>query len=235
MQDITENKIYPVQDVRVLVEAGEPDYVVHNRQAIDENWQQEVAAKPSLYDGEIYLAVRAELRDGILTASYQRTSFRSLLYWRRDKSADKPFHIFGSGVIVSSDNKLLLGQMASYNAVGGRIYFPAGSNDDQDIVDGKVDLAGNARREVLEETGIDLADAQRTGGYSLVMSERSLALFCCYHFNRTAVQLETQVRQFIASQEKAELSDVFMIGQGEALDERSPPYIRVFTNWYFTQ
>ncbi len=235
MQDIAENKIYPVQDVRVLVEAGEPDYVVHNRLAIDENWQQEVAANPTLYDGEIYLAARSELRDGILTASYQRTSFRSLLYWRRDSSADKPFHIFGSGVIVSSDNKLLLGQMASHNAVAGRVYFPAGSNDDQDIVDGQVDFAGNARREVLEETGIDLADAQRKGGYSLVISERSLALFRCYYFERTAVQLEAQARQFITSQEKPELSGVLMIGHGEALDECSPPYIRVFTDWYFTQ
>jgi hypothetical protein len=49
------------------------------------------------------------------------------------------------------------------------------------------------------------------------------------------VQLEAQVRQFIASQEKPELSGVLMIGQGEALDERSPPYIRAFTDWYFTQ
>jgi hypothetical protein len=67
------------------------------------------------------------------------------------------------------------------------------------------------------------------------MSERSLALFRCYYFDRTAVQLEAQVRQFIASQEKPELSGVLMIGQGEALDERSPPYIRAFTDWYFTQ
>ncbi|MDM7851152.1 NUDIX hydrolase [Pseudochrobactrum kiredjianiae] len=235
MQDIVQNKIYPVQDVRVLVEAGEPDYVVQNRLAIDKNWPQEIAANPTLFDGEIYLAARAELRGGVLTASYQRTGFRSLLYWRKDKSADKPFHIFGSGVIVSSDNQLLLGQMASHNAVAGRIYFPAGSNDDQDIVGGQVDFAGNARREVLEETGIDLGNAVRAGGYSLVMSERSLALFRCYYFDRTADQLQMQAEQFIASQEKPELSGVRMIGQGDVLDERSPPYIRTFTDWYFTQ
>lgn len=235
MQNIAESKIYPVRDVRVLVEAGEPDYVTRYRREIDENWQREIAANPALYDGEIYLAAHAELRDGILSASYQRTGFRSLLYWRKDTRADKPFHIFGSGVIVSSDNQLLLGQMASHNAVAGRIYFPAGSNDDQDIVDGRVDFSGNARREVLEETGIDLSDAIRIGDYQLVMSERSLALFRCHYFDRTAAQLAMQARQFIAAQEKPELSGVLMIGQGEALDERSPAYIHAFTDWYFTQ
>lgn len=233
MQNTDPNKIYPVLDVRVLVEAGEPDYVVRNRQAIDENWQYELAANPALYDGEIFLASRAELCDGILSASYQRSTFRSLLYWRKDNSRDKPFHIFGSGVIVSSDNKLLLGQMASHNAVAGSIYFPAGSNDDQDIVDGQVDFAANARREVLEETGIDLTDAARTGDYTLVVSARSLALFRCYYFDRTADQLQAQALEFIAEQKLPELSRVIMIGQDDTLDEQSPAYIRSFTDWYF--
>lgn len=235
MLNTDQNTIYPVREVRVLVAAGEPDYVIRNRQAIDENWQREVAVNPAIYDGEIYLAAEAELTDGVLNASYQRTSFRSLLYWRRDKSADKPFHIFGSGVIVSSDNQLLLGQMAAHNAVAGRIYFPAGSNDDQDIVDGQVDFAGNARREVLEETGIDLKDALRTGGYALVLSERSLALFRCYYFDRSGDELLAQATGMIEAQEQPELSRVLMVGQGGLLDARSPAYVHAFTDWYFAQ
>ncbi len=230
-----QNKVYPVREICITVIAGEPDYVMRNRQAIDDNWQQEIAANPALYDGEIYLAPRASLRDGVLRADYQRTNFRSLLYWRKDENAHKPFHIFGSGVIVSSDNQLLLGQMASHNAVGGRIYFPAGSNDDQDIVDGQVDLAGNARREVLEETGIDLREAKRSSGYTVVMSERSLALFRCYYFDRTANALCQQAEQFIAGQSQPELARVLMTKQGDKLDERSPVYIRTFTDWYFAQ
>lgn len=230
-----QNKIYPVDEISVRVTEGVPAYVVQNQQQIDENWQQEIAANPTLYDGEIYLASQATLNNGVLLADYQRTSFRSLLYWRKDKSLNKPFHIFGSGVIISSDNKLLLGQMASHNAVGGRIYFPAGSNDDQDIIDGAVDFDGNARREVLEETGIDLNNAMRKGSYTLVMSERSLALFRCYYFDQTGEELTRHAEQFIASEAEPELSRVLMIGQGDALDERSPAYIRTFTDWYFAQ
>ena len=235
MQTRDQNKIYPVSEVHVSVCEGVPDYVERNRLAIDENWQQEVAANPNLYDGEIYLAPQARLQDGVLSASYQRTSFRSLLYWRKDERADKPFHIFGSGVIVSSDNRLLLGQMAAHNAVGGRIYFPAGSNDDQDIVSGQVDFAGNARREVLEETGIDLNDAVHAGGYVVVMSARSLALFRCYHFDRTGDELQAQAENYIASQIQPELSRILMVVQGGELDERSPAYIHAFTDWYFAQ
>lgn len=230
-----QNKIYPVEEIMVRVVGGAPDYVKSHQSQIDKNWQQEINSNPTLYDGEIYLAPRVSFSNGVLHADYQRTSFRSLLYWRKDKTIDKPFHIFGSGVIVSSDNRLLLGQMASHNAVGGRIYFPAGSNDDQDIVDGEVDFAGNARREVLEETGIDLNDAVRCSGFNLVMSERSLALFRCYHFEQTAAELVQQAQQFIAAEDVPELSRVLMIGQGDALDERSPAYIRAFTDWYFAQ
>lgn len=230
-----QNKIYPVTEISGRVAEGVPAYVQQHQTQIDENWQQEITANPTLYDGEIYLASQATLNNGVLLADYQRTSFRSLLYWRKDKSADKPFHIFGSGVIVSSDNKLLLGQMATHNAVGGRIYFPAGSNDDQDIVDGAVDFDGNARREVLEETGIDLNDAVRKSGYTIVVSERSLALFRCYHFDQSGEELIRQAQQFIASEAVPELSHVLMIGQGDVLDERSPAYIHAFTNWYFAQ
>lgn len=235
MHTIDQNKIYPVSEIRVRVVEGVPAYVQSHQSQIDENWQQEINSNPTLYDGEIYLAPRVSFSNGVLHADYQRTSFRSLLYWRKDKTSDKPFHIFGSGVIVSSDNRLLLGQMASHNAVGGRIYFPAGSNDDQDIVDGEVDFAGNARREVLEETGIDLNNAARRSGISLVMSERSLALFRCYYFEQSADELEQQAQQFIAGEDVPELSRVLMIGQGDGLDERSPAYISTFTDWYFAQ
>lgn len=233
MQAIEQNKVYPLSEISVRVTAGEPDYVQHNKQAIDDNWQNELAANPTLYDGEIYLASQASLIDGVLQSNYQRTSFRSLLYWRKDLSPDKPFHIFGSGVIVSSDNRLLLGQMGAHNAVGGKIYFPAGSNDDQDIVDGQVDFERNARREVLEETGIDLYESERCSGYYLVQSERSLALFRCYNFAQTGDALLAQAEQFISSQIQPELSHVLMIGQGHQLDTRSPAHIHAFTQWYF--
>lgn len=235
MQAIDQNKVYPVEQISVCISEGGTDYVRENQQAIDENWQSEINANPSLFDGEFYLAPQASLRDGVLRAGYYRTSFRSLLYWRKDQARDKPFHIFGSGVIVSSDNKLLLGQMAAHNAVGGRIYFPAGSNDDQDIVDGQVDFSGNARREVLEETGIDLNDAVRAGGYTLVLNEHSLALFRCYYFDRTSAELLAQAEQYIAGQQQPELSRVMMIKQGDRLDARSPDYIHAFTDWYFAQ
>lgn len=233
MQDSVENRVYPLSGVKVRVRDGEPDYVRTHRDAIDANWRLEIAANPDLFDGEIYLAPQADLDNGVLCATYQRTSFRSLLYWRKDANPDKPFHIFGSGVIVSADNRLLLGQMAAHNAVGGRIYFPAGSNDDQDIVCGEVDFAGNARREVLEETGIDLSMAVRTGGYMLVMSARNLALFRCYYFDQAGFALQAQAENFIAAQAKPELSRILMTGQDDQLDERSPDYIRSFTRWFF--
>ena len=58
------------------------------------------------------------------------------------------------GALRASDGAYLLGVMGPQTVNAGKIYFPAGVPDLDDIVGDRVDLARNVRREVAEETGL---------------------------------------------------------------------------------
>ena len=94
-----------------------------------------------------------------LRADFFETDFASFLAWRDWGFPDESvFNGFGMGALQSSDGAFLLGEMGSHTANAGRIYFPAGTPDPDDVRDGAVDLAGSIVREVTGETGLDAAD-----------------------------------------------------------------------------
>lgn len=230
---IEENTIVPIEDVVVRVVDGPLRYETGNRDMIERTWEEEHARNPHLFNGPFYLAETAELGKGIFRAAFQRTQYATLLHWRKDSSQLRPWHIFGVGVIVSADNCLIAGRMAQRNAVAGRIYFPAGSIDDNDVVDGMVDYDGNMLREVAEETGFDLAEARRDATLQLVTANRSVALFRRFFFDRGADEIVASIRSHIASDAEAELDDVIVVSGAGQMGDATPSYVRAFADWHF--
>ncbi|MBV2143880.1 NUDIX hydrolase [Falsochrobactrum sp. TDYN1] len=234
MRHVKENTVYVVDRVDVRVRPGALAYAHNNRKDIAQNWDRECTANPTLFDGEIYLAPEAELEGGVFRAGFQRTSFATLMYWRRDPVQERPWHIFGAGVIVSAEGHLIAARMADHNAVGGRVYFPAGSIDDNDILGDRADYEVNMRREVREETGLDLGEAQAESCTNLVTANRSIALFRRYRFDLSTVELLKRIRAYLSSQVQPELADIIPFTQARDLGEAAPSYVRAFAEWHFS-
>ena len=233
MEQVRENTVYIIDRADVRVLPGSLSYAVENSDAIALNWTKERVAKPSLFDGELYLAPQAELAGGRFKAGFQRTSFATLMYWRRDVSQERPWHIFGVGVIVSREGHLIAGRMSAQNAGGGKVYFPAGSIDDNDIIDGRVDYEANRRREVQEETGLDLHDARAEQQINLVTGNRSIALFRRYYFDAPSVELVSLIEQHLSEEAEPELSEIIPVKAAGAMGEATPTYVRAFADWHF--
>jgi len=95
------------------------------------------------------------------TASYFETDFASFLAWRDWEFPDREvFNGFGMARCAAADGAFVMGEMGGHTANAGRIYFPAGTPDLDDIKGDTVDIAGSVVREVGEETGLSPADYQ---------------------------------------------------------------------------
>lgn len=234
MKQVRENTVHIIDSAEVRVLSGPLPYTVENREAIVSNWTHERTANPTLFDGEFYLAPEAELTGSAFHAGFKRTSFATLMHWRRDVSQERPWHIFGVGVIVSSEGHLIAGRMSAQNAGAGRVYFPAGSVDDNDIVDGYVDYDANRQREVCEETGLDLLDARAEQQISLVTGNRSIALFRRYYFDVPSPELVSRIEQYLSAEEEPELSEIIPVKAAGAMGDATPSYVRAFADWHFS-
>ncbi|WP_374831823.1 NUDIX hydrolase [Paenochrobactrum pullorum] len=234
MDQCRENTVYKATQIDVRIVDGPLDYAVQHSEAIAENWQQEVKRQSALFNGELYLAPEARFENGVFEAGFIRDFYATLMYWRKDQEPVRPWHIFGIGVIVSSDNVLIAARMGGSTAAASRIYFPAGSIDDHDVKNGFVDYDFNMHREVKEETGLDLRDAQAEEGYILVTGNRSVALFKRHYFDKTAAELTAQIRETLAAQVEPELDDVIAVSAAGMMGEDTPTYVRAFADWHFS-
>jgi 8-oxo-dGTP pyrophosphatase MutT (NUDIX family) len=186
-----------------------------------------------LFDGEIYLAPDAKLEGQSFSAGFHRTSFATLMYWRKDAQPLRPWHIFGVGIMVSAEGHLIAARMSAHNAVAGRVYFPAGSIDDNDVVDGRADYTTNMAREVFEETGINLGDAKAEAKTHLVTADGSIALFRRHYFDLSTTELLKRIEANLAAQAEPELSEIIPVKQAGAMGQATPSYVRAFADWHF--
>ena len=99
--------------------------------------------------------------------SYFETDFASFLAWRDWGFPDSDvFNGFGMGALRCADGAFVMGEMGHHTANAGRIYFPSGTPDLDDLSGDTVDIAGSVAREVEEETGLTPAD-YRAGALGL--------------------------------------------------------------------
>ncbi|MFD2653386.1 NUDIX hydrolase [Brucella rhizosphaerae] len=233
MQHVKANTVYQIDRVDVRVLPGPLSYTEDNKPAIAANWEKAIAANSTLFDGEIYLAPEAHLDGHLFQASFRRTSFATLMYWRDDRVSEKPWHVFGVGIMVSAEGHLIAARMSAHNAVAGRVYFPAGSIDDHDIVGDRADYDADMAREVFEETGMDLRAAKAEAKTHLVTADGSIALFRRYHFDVSTAELLKRIEDNIAKQAEPELSEIIPVTRAGAMGEATPSYVRAFADWHF--
>ena len=95
-----------------------------------------------------------------LEGDYFEVDYADFVAWRAIGNSVEPvFNCFAIAALRGADGVFLLGEMASHTTNGGQIYFPAGTPDPSDVMDGKVHLEASPCRELLEETGVRAEEA----------------------------------------------------------------------------
>ena len=190
--------------------------------------------KPALWNGRVMLARDPVFTEESLRAEYFETDFASFLAWRDWGFPDPAvFNGFGAGALRGSDGGFVVGEMAPHTANAGRVYFPAGTPDLNDVKSGRLDIAGSVTREVLEETGLAPKDYRASDHWDCVVSDQLIALIRILDVDEPAERLRDRIMTTLSTQAEPELSAVHVVRGVSDLGPQMPAYMTDFLKAQF--
>jgi len=203
-------------------------FAEQRRADIDAHFAVQQREKP-IWNGRILLARDPDFSADRFSAGYFETDFASFLAWRDWGCPDKDvFNGFGMGALRCSDGAFILGEMGQHTANAGRIYFPSGTPDLDDIREGAVDMSGSVTREVEEETGLTPADYRASPHWDCVVSGAAIAMIRILHVDVSGEALRARIEANLARQEQPELSAIHLVHDTRDLTAAMPRFVTAF-------
>jgi 8-oxo-dGTP pyrophosphatase MutT (NUDIX family) len=204
-------------------------------EAIEASWQEATRANPRYFNGVVHLIDDVSLERGALNASLVRTDFKSYLYWREQGFPEAGvLDGFGSALIRSSDDHVILGRQRAGNVNSGLAYLPSGFIDAQDVeADGSIDIVASVVREIAEETGAGGELLSRDAGFLVTRSGPQLSLAVPFRVAMTTEELIRFVERKIATHDSELEAIIPVAGLGDIEDLPMPRYARVLLEALF--
>jgi 8-oxo-dGTP pyrophosphatase MutT (NUDIX family) len=188
-----------------------------------------------IWNGRILLARDPVFTGDRFSADYFETDFASFLAWRDWGFPDKDvFNGFGMGALRGSDGAFILGEMGRHTSNAGRIYFPSGTPDPNDLRDGAVDISGSVAREVEEETGLTPADYEAATQWDCVVSGAAIAMIRILQADLPAEKLQAGIEANLARQAQPELSAIHLVRATSDLTAAMPRFVTAFIEKQFS-
>ena len=198
------------------------------RADIDVHFAAKKGEKP-IWNGRILLARDPVFADGCFSAAYFEADFASFLAWRDWGFPDQAvFNGFGMGALRCSDGAFIMGEMGPHTANAGRIYFPSGTPDLDDLSDGAVDMAGSVAREVGEETGLTPADYRASAHWDCIVSGSAIAMIRLLDVGSSGEALRARIEANLARQHQPELSAIHLVRELSDLTSAMPRFVTAF-------
>lgn len=209
-------------------------FAIDEAEAIDRHWDKLCADNPHLFNGRVFLMREGvgEAQGGgrILRGAGFETEYKAFLAWRDFGFPDlDTANCFAMAALVSADGAFMLGRMGGHTANAGKVYFPAGTPDLDDVKGETIDLEGSVLRELLEETGIGPEEVSLAQGWTVVFEGPRVA---CMKITRSALdaaEIQARFKAFIAAERTPELDALHAVFSPRDLDEeRMPDFILRF-------
>jgi 8-oxo-dGTP pyrophosphatase MutT (NUDIX family) len=226
---MTPATIHRVTTLDLRLEPWSWRFAEQRRAEIDAHFAKLRFEKPQLWNGRILLARDPVFAGERFSASYFETDFASFLAWR-DWSFPDPdvFNGFGMGALRCADGAFVLGEMGQHTANAGRIYFPSGTPDRDDIKGDAVDISGSVAREVEEETGLAPADYRAAAHWDCVVSGAAVAMIRILQVDASGEALRGKIEANLASQAEPELAAIHLVRAASDLTAAMPRFVTAF-------
>lgn len=218
-----------VKHLELPFASGSWTFAQDRRADIEAHFATVRETKPEVWNGRVLLCRNPRVDGEVFAADYFETDFASFLAWRDWGFPDKTvFNSFGAGALRAADGAFVLGRMNAHTANAGRIYFPAGTPDPDDVAGNNVDLEASVARETLEEVGLSPADYEASRDWTVVESGQSFACFRLLISKLPAAELEQRIAAHLASQRLPELSGIKLVRDIADLDPAMPAFVRAY-------
>jgi 8-oxo-dGTP pyrophosphatase MutT (NUDIX family) len=206
-------------------------FAIERRAEIDAYFAALQRDKPALWNGRVLLMHEHAVDSGIFRGAFLEADYASFCAWHDwCSSALDVCDCFGAAAIVAADGAVLLGVMAEHTANAGQIYFPAGTPDPKDIFDGKVDLDFSVQRELMEETGLGVAELRAEPGWTTVIDMPLIVHIKVLRSRERADVLRARMLDHLARERQPELSDIRIVRSPADAD----PMMRGFVTAFLT-
>jgi hypothetical protein len=220
--------IHRVTQLDLAVQPWSWRFAEERRADIDAHFAIKQREKP-IWNGRILLGRSPAFAGDRFGANYFEADFASFLAWRDWGFPDKDvFNGFGMGALRGSDGAFVLGEMGQHTANAGRIYFPSGTPDLDDIRDGAVDMSGSVAREVEEETGLTPADYVAGAHWDCVVSGAAIAMIRILNVDSSGEAMQARIEANLARQQQPELSAIHLVRNAGDLTAAMPRFVTAF-------
>ena len=216
-----------------LVVAPRPWAFAEQRRAdITAHFAERRRKTPELWNGRILMLGEWQTQGTTWHGTCFEAAFADFVAWHDWGYPDRTVaSCFGMGALRGADGAFLLGVMAAHTFNAGRIYFPAGTPDPSDVVDGRLDLAGSVLREVAEETGLGTDDFAVAPGWGAVLAGANIAMMRILTAHQPAVVLRERILAHLARERQPELADIRIVRAPCDLDPMMPDFVAAYLSW----
>lgn len=221
--------IHRVERVELPFRAFTWPFAEQRRDEIAAHFAEQQKAKPKMWNGRVLFGRDPVIAEGCFRAACFETGFADFLAWRDWGFPDlSVFNGFGMGALRSRDGAFVLGEMAAHTANAGRLYFPAGTPDLNDLRDGALDMASSIRRELLEETGFGADDYQAAPGFDCIPAGPLIAFIQRFDVDLPGEALRARILDNLARQRQPELSDIRLVRSPADFTAAMPPFVTAY-------
>jgi 8-oxo-dGTP pyrophosphatase MutT (NUDIX family) len=195
-----------------------------------------VRHRPRLFNGQVLIAQRPVIADGLYRTTYFPVDYASFVSWRDFGWPDRNVvNGFAMAALRGADGAYVAGIMGAHTANAGAIYFAAGTPDLGDVLpDGRLDLPGSVVRELEEETGVAEREVTLAPSWHVVVDGCRMALMREAVSPLPAAALAARIDAFIAADPGAELAGTRIIRSPADIDEaRMPAFMGLYLRAVF--
>ena len=170
---LEDGSVFTVDHVELTYSPDPHEYhKLHAEQGLAE-WGAVITEKPSMFNGNVLLEAGLHRDGNTLRGVSHSIPFSSFIHWIKN-NGQEGYHLFAMGLIISGDGFPILGRMADHTFNAGKIYGPSGSLDEDDILNGQIDLNANIIREIGEETGLGIETKSLSGPFDIFVFDRKV-------------------------------------------------------------